>query len=331
VLAIAAAAITVLGIGAAVLSRDDGGRDQLASETAGDTYSSTTMALGGDAAAGTTGGSVGAPELSPGGAAALPDLAAPLPADGDKSLGYDTGSSADSGSTAGRQAGDSAMVVKTGSLTLEVDRGTFDRTVDVVSTKAAGLGGYVAQSSSTRNEGRASGTIVVRVPSASFDGLLSDLRKLGDIVSEDSQGVDVTGQHTDVEARLNALRATRDKLGTILAQAKTVDETLAVQDRVTGVQTQIEQLEGQLRALDDQVGMGSITLSLSEPGAERIDATGPDDGGLGGAWADARHRFGDGMEDLLSWSGSAAVVALVGLLLLGALRLAWPRLRRMLL
>jgi hypothetical protein len=135
----------------------------------------------------------------------------------------------------------------------------------------------------------------------------------------------VSGQHTDLQARLTALQATRDKLTLILTKAATVEETLSVQDRITGVQTQIEQLQGQLASLDDQVAMASLTVDLAEPGADHIAVASEDDG-ISGAWADARHRFGDGIERIVRWSGSAAVLALIALALWAAYRIARKRL-----
>jgi hypothetical protein len=232
-------------------------------------------------------------------------------------------SSASAGGSAEATAsapGDSALVVKTGSLQLEVDEGGYDRTVEVLTTKVAGVGGYVAESRTSRAGEHPSGTLVLRVPTAAFDTLLADARQLGEVVGETSQGTDVSGQHTDLQARLSALRAARDKLSAILATARTVEETLSVQDRITDVQTQIEQLQGQLAALDDQVAMASLTVDLAEPGADRIGLR-HDDDGLGGAWADARRRFGDGIERIVRWSGSAAVLALVAVALWAAVRL----------
>jgi hypothetical protein len=325
VLAIAAAAVVAVGIGAVVVAGDDGGHtvDQVAAPT---TIAPTEEAVPPDAFRPVSPDQLGAAGSGTGGdAAPAPDV----DSSGAGSSGSDRSATSGSGSTAsGSGPTDSALVVKTGSMSLEVAKGAYDRTVDVVSTKAAGLGGYVSDSASNRDGGHASGQLTVRVPADRFEAFLSDLRRLGDVVAEDSQGADVGGQHADLQARLDALRATRDKLGTILAQAKTVDETLAVQDRITGVQTQVEQLEGQLRVLDDQVAMSSVTLDVTEPGADQFTSANPDDRDLGGAWADARHHFGDGVEDLVSWSGSAAVVLIVGLLLLGLGRLAWPRLRR---
>ncbi len=319
-LAVAAAAVIVVGLVAALVG---GGDDPVT--TASDTTSEAGTTGGGDGFAATTVPGL-ADSAGPSAPGSDPQLLETVAPDADVA----SRNEAAGGGTAASQLQDSAQVVKTGSVTLEVDEGAYDRSVDLLTTKVAGMGGYVSQSSTSRTDDRPAGSLVLRVPAARFDQLMVDLRKLGKVVDEDSQGVDVGGQVADLDARLSALRATRDKLTAILAKAGSVDETLTVQDRITGVQTQIEQLEGQQRLLQDQVQMSSITVSLAEPGAERI-ALATDERDLGGAWDDARHRFGDGIEDLVAWSGSAAVVVLVGAAALFALRLAWPRLRRLLL
>lgn len=316
---LAAAAVVVLMVGvSAAFAGDGSGSDDTASETVSDDSAGTTG--GGDGFVSTT---MYLPDaaVDPGGAtAAAGGLVAPVAPDTDTNTSKD--------SAAAGSGTDSALVVKTGSLTIEVKRGAYDKTLNLMTTKAIGLGGYVAQSSTSRNDDRPSGSLVLRVPSAQFDSFLADVRKLGDVIGEDTQGTDVSGEQADVEARLTGLRATRDKLGTVLAQAKTVDEILLVQDRITGVQTQIEQLQGQLSTLDDKVAMASLTVSLGEPGAERVELSNPDDRTIGGAWADARDAFTDGIEGIIAWSGSAAVVLLVGAALVGLGLLGWPRLRR---
>lgn len=223
---------------------------------------------------------------------------------------------------------DTAKVIRTGSLDLEVRKGAFEGTVARITAQAIGLGGYVAESTTSEAGDAPSGSVVVRVPDESFDELLADLRELGEVKAVASKGTDVTAQFTDLQARLTALQATRDRLGTVLSEAANVPDILAVQDRITQVQTEIEQIQGQQRLLDDQTSMGTLAVTLGEPGAEivKIDAT-PDEG-LGAAWDDARRRFGNGLEDLVSWSGSAAVVLIVGLVLLVLSRLAWVAGRR---
>lgn len=234
---------------------------------------------------------------------------------------------ADRGQVAATQPADSARVIKTGSLDLEVPAGAFNGTVDRITAKTIGLGGYVAESTTSESGDAPSGAITVRVPDESFEQLLSDLRKLGEVQAVSSKGTDVTAQFTDLQARLSALVATRDRLSTVLSEAVNVPDILAVQDRITQVQVEIEQIQGQQRLLEDQTSFGTLAVTLGEPGAAvAVDAT-PDEG-LGQAWDDARRRFGDSIEALVSWSGSAAVVLIVGLLLLGMVRLAWVGTRR---
>ena len=223
---------------------------------------------------------------------------------------------------------DAPRVVKTGSVDVEVPKGAFDRAVSRVVSIATGLGGYVSESTTSESDDDPRGTVTVRVPADSFERLLGEVRKLGDIESVTSKGTDVTAQFTDLSARLGALSATRDRLFEVLRGTRNVGDIIAVHDRITGVQTEIEQLQGQQRLLTDQASFGTLAVGLSEPGAARVEPASSPDDGLGHAWEEARRRFGDGFEGLLAWSGSAAVVLVVAVAILVLGRLAWRRGRR---
>jgi len=223
---------------------------------------------------------------------------------------------------------DGAKIIRTGSLDLEVREGAFAGTVDRIVAQTTGLGGYVAESTTSESVDSPSGSIVVRVPGSSFETLLADLRELGEVKAVSSKGTDVTAQFTDLSARLSALQATRDRLSTVLSEAATVPDILAVQDRITVVQVEIETVQGQQKLLEDQTSFATLAITLGEPGAEIIELDANPDDGLGGAWDEARRRFGDSIETIVAWSGSAAVVFIVGLFLLGISRLAWVGLRR---
>ncbi|MGH9275172.1 MAG: DUF4349 domain-containing protein, partial [Acidimicrobiales bacterium] len=222
---------------------------------------------------------------------------------------------------------DSARVIKTGSLDLEVREGAFAGTVDRITAQVIGLGGHIAESTTTESSETPSGSIIVRVPAGSFETLLADLRRVGEVKAFSSKGTDVTAQFTDLAARLTALTATRDRLSAVLSEAGNVPDILAVQDRITGVQVEIEQIQGQQRLLEDQTSFATLAITLGEPGSEIVTVESTNEG-LGQAWDDARRRFGDAVEGIVSWSGSAAVVLIVGLILLALSRAAWVGIRR---
>lgn len=324
--AAAAAVIAVVAVGATLSGDEDS--SSTFTET-GQAVGDTEGAGGATAsAAGTAGGSEEADDLVETAAPldeAAPDrsLAAPTPAPGSSG-----GAGAGGAPTQPTPPADGAKIIRTGSLDLEVREGAFAGTVERIIAQTTGLGGYVAESTTSESGDSPSGSITVRVPGESFDTLLADLRELGEVRGGSSRGTDVTAQFTDVAARLTALQATRDRLATVLSEASNVPDILSVQDRITAVQIEIETVQGQQKLIEDQTSFATLAITLGEPGAEIIDIKADPDNGLGGAWDDARRRFGDAIEGIVAWSGSAAVVLIVGLLLLAISRLAWVGVRR---
>lgn len=246
--------------------------------------------------------------------------------------GFSPGSGAigTSGAAGTEAAGsDGARIAKDGAVEIEVERGGFDATAQRVSGLATGLGGYVSATRTTESGDAPSGTVTLRVPVAAFEDLLEQVRRLGDVRSVTTSASDVTAQYTDLEARLGALAATRGQLLTILGEAQAIPDVLAVQDRLNVVQIEIESLEGQRRVLADQSELASLAVTLLEPGAaEAAPVVETGDGGLGGAWDDARRGFGDALEWILSRTGGGLVVGIAGLAALVAVRTTARRLRR---
>jgi hypothetical protein len=218
-----------------------------------------------------------------------------------------------------------AKVVKTGSLTLQVSAGHVTSSVDTLATTAAGLGGYVA-STATTNAGGATADVTLRVPSAQFEALLAHAQALGTTMSVSTSGQDVTGQFVDLNARINALEASRQRYLDILTHATTVGDILAVQQQLDGLQTQLEELQGQLNVLTDQTSYGTLTVHVQEPGSAPPHHTTPS--GLSAAWQRARRGFTRGAESVIGASGGVAVFLACVALLAVVARVGWGLARR---
>jgi hypothetical protein len=275
-----------------------------------DTSSAFSRSPGGLAAGGgTTGGgadlgSVPAPQAA--------DALTPLPATAGASTSTDT---------------DGARVVKTGTLSLRVDEGKVGVTVQRLQVLVAGLRGYVADSSSEESGDHPTASLTVRVPVASFDALRSQVRSLKvKVLSEQASGKDVTASYADTRAQIQSLTAARSRYLDILSRARTIAETLSVQQRVDDVQQQIDRLEGQRRVLADQSDYGTLTLDVSETGDEVLVAKAK--GGWSKAWDDAQHGFSSGLQRIVADSGRALLVLLVGAVLLLLGRSGWRLARR---
>ena len=242
-----------------------------------------------------------------------------------------TNGNASSGSAPTRPT-DGAKIVKTGTLDLQVPHATLHTAVNRVTGVAVGLGGYIADSKSSFGEGDATAQITIRVPVDNFETAVTQLERLPDVkvLGSSENGSDVTGQYNDLQAQLAAATTERDAFLGVLSNAQSVGDILAVRDRITAVETEMNQLQGQINLLDDQVTFSSIAVTLAEKplhATTTAAATKPPTG-LSKAWRDARDGFSNSLEWIIARSGGTLIILLAGLLLLFGIRYLYPVVRR---
>ena len=164
------------------------------------------------------------------------------------------------------------MVVRTGSVELE----TADLDAALLRARAAiiGLGGYVSDSQRTNGDGQALATITYRIPADRWDQALDALSGLATkVVAEKTQAVEVTAQVVDLDARIANLRSTESALQGIMAKATRISDILEVQNQLSAVQGQIEQLTAQRNHLADQASYGTLAVTWTVPLVAVAEAT----------------------------------------------------------
>lgn len=120
-------------------------------------------------------------------------------------------------------------------------------------------------------------TLTMRIPSKGLDGVIDDLRELGEVDSFTTNASDVTAQAIDLDSRISTLRASTTRIEGLLAEAKTISDIITLENELAGRQAELESLEAQQRGLEDQVSMSTITLSLTtEPVVIVVEDTSPD-------------------------------------------------------
>jgi len=116
-------------------------------------------------------------------------------------------------------------------------------------------------------------TIVIRVPSGRLDEALARIKEGAvDINYENRSGQDVTSQYVDLQSQLKAKEAAEKKLLEILDQATKAEDVLAIYLQVQTVQTEIEQLKGQIKYLEESADLSAISVRLiAEEGTQPIE------------------------------------------------------------
>lgn len=203
-------------------------------------------------------------------------------------------------------------IVKTGEIDLQVDKHQVPHTIDKLIALAKLENGFVADSHSSDGESP-SGSVTLRVPVQSFEATITEVRThiSGKVLEQQTAGQDVTSKYVDLQARLHSLQTSRATYERLLSHADTIGDILAVQSRISDLQTQIEQLQGQLRVLNDETTFGTLTVTVSEAGTATKTAAVHHQSGMSKAFHRSLDRFVNGIEAIVGIIGPLLLVALL--------------------
>jgi len=186
-------------------------------------------------------------------------------ASGDGDGGGDGGGSTDAATRTDRS------IIRTGTVELRVD--DYERSQSNLTALVASQGGYVGESTHQVHESGAAawteGRVVLRVPAENFSTTMDAIEREGEVRASRTATQDVTEQVVDLEARLENLRAERKRLRALYQQANDTEDVLAVERRLSEVQTEIERTEAELQNIQRRVAYSTVTVELTEPRPDR--------------------------------------------------------------
>jgi len=213
---------------------------------------------------------IAAPAMAPTAAPASADAPPPSPAPGEPAGGVAgaPGAQPPAQATAGPSVPSndpSRKIIKDATLSLEVP--SVDLALSRVNGIAAQSGGYILETRTDYIQANQKQALIkLAVPVDQFEAALQRLREGANrIISEQASGVDATQEYVDVQSQIANLEATQARIRQFLDQAKTVEESLQVNARLTEIEGQISQLKGRLQFLAQRAAYSTITVQLQEP------------------------------------------------------------------
>ncbi len=157
-------------------------------------------------------------------------------------------------------------LIKTVSMDVETEE--FDELVAKLLSRVSGLGGYVENSSTNNpssyvNRGR-SANYMIRVPSERLDELVGNVTELANVTWKEENVQDITLHYVDVESHKIALQTEQDRLLVLMEQAESVEDLIAIEERLSEIRYQIQNYESTLRTYDNQVNYSTLHLAIAE-------------------------------------------------------------------
>lgn len=189
-------------------------------------------------------------------------------------------------------------VVRTATMAVRVSevRSAADR-----ARGAAEQAGGALESEDDRSGSGGEDVLRLRVPPARLPATLDGLAALGQETARSVGSEDVTGQVVDLQSRLATQRASVERVRALLGSATALADVVTLERELADREGALESLQAQAKALQGQVDLATVTLTLSPLAAVAASAAG----------------FGDGLSagvDAFRATGRVAAVALGGAL-----------------
>ena len=195
-------------------------------------------------------------------------------------------------------------IIKTVELSVETKE--YEAYLKSLTASVSAAGGYVETSTTDLGSSAYSNryaTYTVRIPSANLDAFINAANEKGTVVSKTENQQNVTLEYVDLESRIEAYKTEKATLTGLLEKAASLENVLAIQERLSEVNYQIETYTSQLKVLENRVSYSTVTMRINE--VERVTESKPT------VWTRIKNRFLNNL-DILADGFIDLVVTVVG-------------------
>ncbi len=133
--------------------------------------------------------------------------------------------------------------------------------------------GYVEQADVSGREENTYAEYTLRVPVEQLGQLATTLEKVGEITFSSREQEDVTEQYQDVQAKIQARTAQRDRLLELIDKAETLSDLLQLEEEFAQVQGELDSLIGRQKLYDSKITYATVSVSLTRSTAAAVTAT----------------------------------------------------------
>ena len=154
-----------------------------------------------------------------------------------------------------------SKIIKDGNIEMQVDN--LAKSKSSVINLVKKYQGYISEDIFQNSDWESNYQLKIRIPTKSFEKFISDLEnKGGQIKYKNIQARDVTEEYIDLESRLKNKNEYLKRYRDLLRQAHSIQEILDIEEKIRGIEEEIESTTGKLKYLNDQVDYSTLDLNL---------------------------------------------------------------------
>lgn len=155
-------------------------------------------------------------------------------------------------------------------ISLNTETENMDALLAAIDSKVAALGGYMenrqvytgsrySSYTSSRNA-----DLTIRIPKDKLDEFVTHVGSESNVTSTNETSDDVTLSYVATQSRMTALQKEEARLLELIDKAANLTELLELENRLTQVRTELENVTSQLLLYDNLVDYGTVNISIRE-------------------------------------------------------------------
>ena len=153
-------------------------------------------------------------------------------------------------------------IIRSASMTIGSKQ--YDTTLAALRSLCETSGGWISHSSENISGSLRHAYLTLRIPADQLDACLEGAVALGRVISRDESATDVTESYYDTKSRLDTQLALMARLQSLVTDAATLSDLLALESQIADTQYMIDTLQSSLNSTDRQVDYATVDIHLRE-------------------------------------------------------------------
>jgi len=107
-------------------------------------------------------------------------------------------------------------------------------------------------------------SMTARIPTGSFDAFMNDMDGAGKVTSRSQNVENISRRYSDNSIEIESLQLQQERLLQMMEKAETVEDMIQIEERLSAVQTQLNQKKSLQSSMDTDVEYSTVYLNINE-------------------------------------------------------------------
>ncbi len=166
-------------------------------------------------------------------------------------------------------------ITRSVSLSSEVERGAFQDAEQSLKAIVSSSDSFILSENVNRygtdRKEYFQGSYQLKVDTAKYDSVLSQLKGIGEVQSFNENTQDVTGTYTNTELNLETEKSRLARYQQMYDEAKDVEDKININDRIFDEERRIKYMEDSLKNIDQRIDYSTVYFTMTEKRSEYAD------------------------------------------------------------